>query len=68
MENWKMETSPTTDTGTAPGGSGTKKGLRNLIANRRPQVVDAADRAVDRIMADNGVRPILTVAAFQSSI
>lgn len=62
-----METSPTTDTGTAPGGSGTKKGLRNLIA-RRPQAANAANHAVDRIMADNGVRPVLTVAAFQSSI
>lgn len=61
------ETSPTTKPGTAPAGSGTK-GLRNLIANRRPQAVDAAERAVDRILADNGVHPILTVAAFQSSI
>lgn len=61
------ETSPTTRPATAPAGSGIK-GLRNLIANRRPQAVDAADRAVDRILTDNGVRPILTVAAFQSSI
>lgn len=61
------ETSPTTRPGTAPSGSGIK-GLRNLIANRRPQAVDAADRAVDRLLADRDVRPILTVAAFQSSV
>lgn len=62
-----METSPTTPPVTAPAGSGTK-GFAHLRSRLSQRNQGTADKAVEQILADQGVRPILTVAAFQSSI
>lgn len=58
-----METSPTIRPGTAPGGSGTN---RSRLPQRNPAVSAAAALAASRIVAETD--PVLTVAAFQSSI
>lgn len=69
-----METSPTTKPVTVPAGSGTSfKGLRAAIVARLPEAsaqrIEAnAGKAADQVADSTGARPILTVAAFQSSI
>lgn len=59
------QTSPTTSTGTAPGGSGTEIKL-SRTPRRNPAVAGIAAQAATRIAGDPA--PVLTVAAFQSSI
>lgn len=60
-----METSPTTRPDTAPTGSGTEIKL-SRTPRRNPAVAAMAAQAAARIAGDPD--PVLTVAAFQSSI
>jgi len=59
-----METSPTTSTATRPFGTSRKPSLGRV---RDPQIQAASAAAVARITGEDD-EPVLTVAAFQSSI
>lgn len=80
MENSKTETSPTTTTATAQDGGGTEtpmvasfasgpafKGLRAMVAGRHGGKGELIEQASAKVL-QAPERPVVTVAAFQSSI